>query len=229
MGTYRSTTRCALCFSCIAALLVFCDVAAQVAVYVHMKSFGMQIIIAVTGGLIAIVMPCFGWQGARDRNETLLGCFSRGSYLLGFCDLLVLGLCAFLLTLSVSMSSTTSACSSDALAAQVCDSNESHLNLVSLCNQFVDGGTASLVNPTLTPAQSGNMTEMWESLLPEQRCIDALNDSSSALATVGGVLLVVRCFDVCLHFASGHYGSKLRRMVEDDRLDESSCSDNDSA
>mmetsp|Transcript_79964 Transcript_79964/g.232164 ORF Transcript_79964/g.232164 Transcript_79964/m.232164 type:complete len:227 (-) Transcript_79964:500-1180(-) len=226
MGSFRSTSRCVLCLAGTAALLILIDTICQIMLYSRVPDGTPRLATIVIGGIIALIVPCCGWQGVRDRSDGLLCYFSCCSFFLGCVDVLVVALCGMLLFIAVTGSRVAHACSS--LTSATCDP-ETRDQLHSLCEQFSIQYNETMSNvSSLSDERKSEVIHEVSDLMSEQKCIDTLKDLTFAMAVIGAVVAVARCLNVCLHCASWHYGGKLRVMLDEDpHRDMSSESESD--
>jgi len=210
-NTYQSTTRCVLCLSGTAALMVLVEAVAQVVVYSRVPNTGLRISGIVVAAIAALIVPCCGWQGARDRNPGLLGCFSCFNYFYGCLDFLAIGLGVFLAIFGMGLTAAAGACA-PAQAEVSCDA-EHKQQLLDACRQLAIAFNESIVNHTFTTKH--NVTEEIHEMLSEENCIDSAQNFGLGLVAVGIVVAVLRCFDTCFHCASGWYGGKLQKLLSD--------------
>lgn len=224
MGNFRETTRCVLCLSGFAAVMVLMDVVAQIIMYSRVPDSKFKIIAVCIAGIIALAVPCCGWQGARDRSDSLLACFSCCSYFSGVVDCLVQVLGVFVVIIGVAFTNASEACAADA-STPACD-EEHRKKMLEACKSLALNINASIINSTLSPGRVENITAQADDLLNEQNCLDTMQYLGYGLSVLGVVVVVARCFDMCFHCASGFYGSKLRHMLlEDPQRDMTSDSD----
>jgi len=228
MGNFRDTSRYVLCLAGTAALLILIDTVIQCVTYARAPDGAGRLIEVVIGGIIALIVPCCGWQGVRDRSDGLLCWFSYCSYVLGCCDVIVVAFCGVLFSFAMMCTNVANKCDIKAHPDAGSCTQETRASLYDICNQFNIEFNASVLNSTtLADERKSEVIADVTDMLSDEKCIDTLKDFGFMFAVVGAVVAVARCFNMCLHCASGYQGGKLREVLKDDPHGEMS-SDSDS-
>lgn len=203
--------------------MILAEMMTETVVYYREHSYGSEAMSIMGVGVLAISVPCCGWYGARERDESLLFCFSFWNCCLGCWDIFVIGCFTALLVLATVMGRAATACHAG-VATDSCDA-EQRERLAGYCRSFEMAINESILNITTTDIQVDNATAEVMALLSEQRCLDTLVGVSFVLVVFAVIFIVARCFGGCLHCASGHYGNQLRALLkENDQF----CTESDS-
>jgi len=226
MGSFRSTSRCVLCLAGTSALLILIDSISEVVLYSRVPNGFARLIGVVIGCIIALSIPYCGWQGVRDRNDGMLCLFSHFSYAIGCLDCLAFCLCCALVVVGVGFTHLAQSCDETAQPNDVCDDDLKN-KLYDTCEEFSIHFKKAVLNSTLTSEEASQVAAEMNDRLSEQKCIDTLAGWGFVLAAAGVILAVTRCFLLCLHCASGHYGGKVRTLLDEDPRAVGSDSDSD--
>eukprot|EP00428_Durinskia_dybowskii_P042526 CAMPEP_0170265634 /NCGR_PEP_ID=MMETSP0116_2-20130129/32724_1 /TAXON_ID=400756 /ORGANISM="Durinskia baltica, Strain CSIRO CS-38" /LENGTH=205 /DNA_ID=CAMNT_0010516751 /DNA_START=137 /DNA_END=754 /DNA_ORIENTATION=- len=204
------------------AALILIDMYFSFVMYWKAHKAATEIIGVIVVGLIALIVPFCGWQGAQNRNVGMLRSYSMCNYMCGFCDVLSAILLVVLCIVLASMSAIAQKCNIEAHSPD-CDA-QAREDMYKFCSEIDDSFQAAVANSTSVHTNI-NTTEI-SVLFEEEKCLDTLSMFGTVLLLVVGFMTALRCIFIGLHCASGWYGSKLRDMVQDEHS-EMSESDSD--
>lgn len=226
MPTYQEVANRVLCLSGTAAALVAVECAIDFASYSKVEKFGGWLLSAYAAGLVACIVPCCGYVGAKSGDPGMLCFFSACNYCSCCVDCAVIGALLLMASQLYGARSLVRRCEPLAPHSQ-CD-QEQRAQLVGAC-QWADAIFRNMTDadPNLTITFN---TSQLSLLLTEQHCIDTLRDFVTIVLFLVVLALTLRSCATCCHLASGFYGSELYRMTKErdpfsDESGEGDCSE----
>lgn len=229
MLNYKQTASWVLALSFAAAFMSMFETFSRISMYSVVPGYSGKILFIIFTGILALIVPCCGWWGAQDRSASLLSWFACCSYFSGAIDLMILiwGVFIIISGIAIALSNASRDCAANSTSPK-CD--EAHRQkMLDVCESLSIGINASIVNFEITPERIQSIAAQTYELLSEQNCLDTMKSMGYGLMVLGVGVMMERCMDMGVHFASGYYGSKLRHMLlEETLLDETPGTSSDS-